>query len=360
MEKKKEGKRDSKKLRIFFLRSAVRGDPVKILNRSELPVKRGSVYVGDNPGTRIRLTQPRPIYVAIHDRERPPVKFILTHRSTSVVPRKPLAADALIDYDKDSDEEYEEEKEGEDLNSNAENILDEEEGDVESEADSFFVSDGHFSEDDALSDDEAVVARRQRQEMSLDSEGKATLQLIAFSPSDLLQISSKNLLDSASDPSHAKWLALLESEAVISVIDPLNYFNTEPEDEKIKKRKESAKPVIDWAAVRPELARFIHGKTANIDSLCSEFKILQPEIISSNALKTEIRTIGMWTKKPELNSRVAWYVKPELFEQLGVTELEMAALIPPPPAPVSKEKLLKDQQVLNFEAVIADREYIHN
>ena len=195
--------------------------------------------------------------------------------------------------------------------------------------------------------------------MNLDSEGKATLQLIAFSPSDL-QNSSKNLLDSASDPSQANWLALLESEAVISVLDPVNYFNTEPEDEKIKKRKESAKPVIDWAAVRPELARFIHGKTANIDSLCSEFKILQPEIISANALKTEIRTIGMWTKKPELNYRVAWYVKPELFEQLGVTELEMAALIPPPAAPVSKEKLLKDQQVLNFEAVIADREVIHN
>jgi chromatin assembly factor 1 subunit A len=284
------------------------------------------------------------------------VKLIITHRSTLVDRRRPLASDALIDYEKDSDEEYEEEKEGEDLNSNAEDEEGAEEA-AESEADSFFVSDGHFSEDEALSDDEAVVARKKRQEMRLDSEGKATLQLITFSPADLMAAVVMESNDSSSDPC-AAWLVLLASEAVITVLDPLNYFNAEPEDEKKPRKKEAKpavtaqKPVIDWATVRPDLAKFIHGKTTNIDSLCAEFKVLQPDL-SANAIRTEIRTMAAWTKKPEFNSRVAWYVKADLFEQLGLTEQEMAALIQPSPPVMVKE-------MLRFEPVVSDREIIHN
>ena len=371
------GKIFTKKKRVFVQRPLNKGDSARILPYSQLLLSKkssASVYFGDNPGTRRRLENPRPIYIAIHDRERPPVKFILTHESVIVHRRKPLASDPLIDYDKDSDEEYEEEKEGEDLNSNNAEEDDAEEGgaqepgeEAESEADSFFVSDGHFSEDDALSDDEAVVVRRRRQEIAIDSEGKSTLQLICFSPSDLENINTTCC--SSMGPAHAKWLSTLSSEAVIQIFDLANYFNANPQpgDESTKKKKDPKppkpeKPVIDWASVRPELAKFIHGKTTNIDSLCSEFKLVQPEL-SANAIKTEIRTIAAWTKKPEINSRVAWYVKQELFEQLGLTELEMTALLPTPPPPLqppaTKEKLFKDQ-VLNFEAVVADREVIHN
>lgn len=116
-----------------------KSDVTRVLEKSEIGSKKASVYAGDNPVNRVRLPQPRPIYISIHDRERPPFKMIVTHRSKLISRRKPLGVDAVIDYEKDSDEEYEEEKEGEDLNSNADNEEENnelEEG-AESEADSF-------------------------------------------------------------------------------------------------------------------------------------------------------------------------------------------------------------------------------
>ena len=316
--------------RIFIQRSANRGEGVRVLDRSEIGSRKASVYAGDNPVARRRLLRPRPVYIAIHDRERPPVKLIVTHQSTAVSRRHPLGVDTVIDYEKDSDEEWEEEKEGEDLNSNADNEDEAAEEGAESEADSFFVSDGHFSEDEALSDDEAVVARNRRRN-EMDDDGKATLQLITFAPSDLADADTY----SSDEPARAQWFRVLIEEAGVRVADPTNYFNPETDEErkpkKVKEVKEPKpakveKPTVDWGAVRPELARFIHGMSSNIDGLCASFKSVQPEI-STNAIRTEIRSIASYVKKAELSAKIAWYVKPELFALLGLTEEEMAALV---------------------------------
>lgn len=347
--------------RKSFIQRTRGGGPVRVLDVSELSSKKASVYCGGR-----RLENPRPVYIAIHDRERPPVRLIMTHRSVVVAPRRPLSVDAMIDYEKDSDEEYEEEKEGEDLNSNADAEEDAAEGDLEtaeSEADSFFVSDGHFSDDDALSDDEAVVARRRRSEMSVDSDGKATLQLVSFGPADLVDADT----DYSQEPLHARWFKTLQEEAVITILDPVHYFNANPVEEmkkpkplKIEKPPKPEKPTTDWAAVRPMLARFVHGKSSNIDGLCAEFKGMFPEI-SANAIKTEIRTIAAWTKKPELSNRVSWFVKPELFSELGVGDEEMLALVQErkvtaPVTTVQQSLVLKPVD----QTPVEDREIVRN
>jgi hypothetical protein len=310
----KKTQKNSIKKRIFVVKNKF--EPVRVLGVHELP--RSTKYGGGEP-----LLRPRPVYIAIHDRERPPVKLIMTHRSLAVFSRRPLAEESLIDYEKDSDEEYEEEKEGEDLNSNGDA---EEEGENEegSEADSFFVSDGHFSDADELSDDEAVVARRRRQEMNVDSEGKATLQLVTFGPAELENLDTADCSENENS-ANVKWFKLLRDEAGITVFYPNGFFRLDAGEEEKKFSSKIEKPQIDWIAIRPELAKFVHGKASNVDSLCSEFKALRPEL-SANGIKTEIRAMAAWTKRVEVNSRVAWYVKPELLDSLGLTEEEMTAL----------------------------------
>lgn len=358
--------------RIFVSKPvAGKSDLSRVLDKSEIGSKKASVYAGDNPVNRVRLRRPRPIYISIHDRERPPVKMIVTHRSKFISRRKPLGVDAVIDYEKDSDEEYEEEKEGEDLNSDADNEEENnelEEG-AESEADSFFVSDGHFSQDENLSDDEAMVARRRRQEMQIDAEGKATLQLITFSPADLANADT----DYSNEPAHAKWFKTIMEEAVVKIADPDNYFNANPaeDDNKVKKQPapkpdkppKTEKPVIDWPTIRAELAKYIHGKNTNIDSLCNDYKVVRPEV-SGNAIKAEIRSIASWVKRAELSGKIAWYVKPELFGDLGLNDEEMMTL-------VNERKVVGKEQAptgtLNFKPAKEDtsqqvesREVIHN
>ena len=352
--------------RIFLHRP--KGEAARILKVSELPQSSG-MYSGESVSNRRRLLRPRPVYIAIHDRERPPVKLIMTHRSLTINRRHPLASDPVIDYEKDSDEEYEEEKEGEDLNSNADG--EEEAGDDDgSEADSFFVSDGHFSDADELSDDEAVVARRKRQEMSVDdTSSPATLQLIFFGPSDLENLETADCSDNESI--HVKWFTMLRDEAGIRIHDEKNFFNIATGDEPVIAKPE--KPVVDWVPIRPELAKFIHGKVLNVDSLCAEFKTLHSEL-SGNSIKTEIRAMATWTKRPEIHSRVAWYVKADLMDSLGLTETEMTTLamerkvVKDPQTPGPKENVVppsNNQQLtlLQFKpqaADIADREIIRN
>ena len=314
-ESKLAAKKRLKNRKIFLLKS--RNEPVKVLDIAELP--RSEKYGVGKP-----LARPRPIYIAIHDRERPPVKLIMTHMSLNVCRRRPLAQDTVIDYEKDSDEEYEEEKEGEDLNSNPADAEEEAENEEGSEADSFFVSDGHFSDADELSDDEAVVARRRRQEMQVDSQGKATLQLVTFGPADLENLDTADCSENETSAS-VKWFKLLRDEAGINIFDPSSYFRIDTGEDEKKQPVKVEKPVVDWVPIRPELAKFVHGKASNVDSLCAEFKAMRPEL-SANAIKTEIRTMAAWTKRPEINSRVAWYVKPELMDSLGLTEDEMLAL----------------------------------
>jgi hypothetical protein len=364
--------------RQFFVRD---GPNVRYLSPSETAPRKTTVYAGENPIHRLRLKQVRPVYIAIHDRERPPVRMIIAHASTGVSGRHPLATDQIIDYERDSDEEWAEENEGEDLNSNADDEEEEEvvgeTGDQDCDAqseNSFFVSDGHFSEDEALSDDEAMVARRRRTDMAVDSEGKSTLQLIVFTPSDL----ETNDTDDSNEANHAKWFNLIWNEAVVKVYDESHFF-AEPvvqvvekvKPPKVEKPPKPEKPTVD----RPELARFVHGKIINIDSLIADFRALYPDL-SANALKTEIRSIASWTKKPELIQRIAWFVKSELFVDLGLSEEEMAGLIaerkaanpvapatvkpPPPPSAVTAN-------VLPFKPVDAEpivdaeqRANIHN
>jgi hypothetical protein len=295
--------------------------------------------------------------------------MLIAHASTGVSGRHPLGSDSIIDYDRDSDEEWAEENDGEDLNSNADDEEEEEEAavdtgdqeDAQSE-NSFFVSDGHFSEDEALSDDEAMVARRRRNEMSVDSEGKSTLQLIVFTPGDL----ETNDTDYSHEPNHAKWFKLLWEEAGVKIYDESHFFAEPivPVVEKIKpvkleKPPKPEKPVVD----RVELAKFVHGKIVNIDSLISDFRAQYPDL-SANALKTEIRSIASWTKKPDLMPRIAWFVKPELFVELSLSEEDMMGLItermpvsvPPTKAPVGS--------VLPFKPVedqpLEQRANIHN
>ena len=356
-----------KTVRQFYTRDV--SNNIRYLERAEIAPRKTTVYAGDNPVHRLRLKKLRPVYIAIHDRERPPVKLIIAHASTGVSGRHPLGTDPIIDYERDSDDEWAEENDGEDLNSNAEDDEEEEiavgqnldDEDAQSE-NSFFVSDGHFSEDEALSDDEAVVARRRRNEMSVDSEGKSTLQLIVFSPADL----ETRDTDYSSEPSHAKWFNLLWNEAVVQVYDESHYF-AEPvvqvvekvKAQKIEKPPKPEKPVID----KTELAKFVHGKIVNIDSLIADYRVIHPEL-SANALKTEVRSIASWSKKPELMPRIAWFVKPELFTDLGLVDEEMMALIverralavvaapaAAKPPPVTAVPPVQPQNVLPFKPI---------
>ena len=287
----------------------------------------------------------RPVFIAIHDRERPPVKFIMTYESGSVSGRRPRAADtALIDYERDSDEEWVEEHDGEDLG-------DEDEPEdpaelAESDADSFFVSDGHFSEDDALSEDEAVVAKRRS---SGEERRPGTLQIIALSPADFVNGSSL-------PPHYQKWLNLVLSDAKITVFDHESYF----------------KYVAPVAALKPklthidraELARFVHGKSVNIDSLVSEYKALH-NADRLSGIKAEIRSMAAWTKGAN-GTRVAWTVKPELFDSLNITSDEMDKLleerrkivVAKPPKSASKPELLPFKPQ-NAEDV-SNRAVLHN
>jgi hypothetical protein len=85
-----------------------------------------------------------------------------------------------------------------------------------------------------------------------------------------------------------------------------------------------------------------------------------PEI-SANAIKTEIRTIAAWTKKPELSNRVSWFVKPELFSELGVGDEEMLALVQErkvtaPVTTVQQSLVLKPVD----QTPVEDREIVRN
>jgi hypothetical protein len=126
-----------------------------------------------------------------------------------------------------------------------------------------------------------------------------------------------------------KWFKTIRNEAKFTVFDDNNFFKINYAEEEKKPRKEPVnkveKVVIDWAAIRPELARFVHGKASNVDSLAAEFKTVRAEL-TGNSIKTEIRSIASWVKRPEIQSRVAWYVKPDLFEVLGLAEDDMNAL----------------------------------
>ncbi len=318
--------------------------------------KKASVYAGDNPLTRKRSLRPRPVYIAIHDRERPPVKFLVAHASLHVDRRHPLACDPLIDYDRDSDEEWAEENDGEDLNSNADEEEEKEECASSDSGDSFLVSDGHFSDDEALSDDEAMVVRKRRGQMVVDSEGKTTLQLIAFAPRDF----EKWDLNSCgpNETAWTKWMQTVVDEANIVVFDPSSYFRV-PTMEVAQKQKKTPPVLVNWTALRPVLARFIHAKSANIDSLSSEFKAIAP-LTSQNAIKAEIRSIAAWTKKTELLPRIAWFVKPELFQDLNLDEDEMTKLVEE-----RKSSSASGVNVLPFkpeptEKNLLDRAAIHN
>jgi hypothetical protein len=368
---KESRKKLKAKNRVFVIRP--KGESTREARQSELVISSKTliVYGGDSLNARTRSKMVRPVYIAIHDRERPPVKLIMTHQSRNVNRRRPLAADSVIDYEKDSDEEWEDEKEGEDLSSNVdaeeEAELAAEEG---SEADSFFVSDGHFSDADELSDDEAVVARRRRQEMNVDEDGKATLQMVVFGPADLENLDTADCSDDGSV--NVRWFKLLRDEAGITILDPNTYFKLDSlEDEKKSKKEVKPEKVsIDWVPIRPELARFIHGKASNVDSLSSEFKQVRPEL-SGNSIKTEIRSIAAWIKRPEIQSRVAWYVKPDLLENLGLTEEEMNALamerkiVKEPPAPTGKENQPLFKQTSSTLTLVPfkdveDREVVRN
>ena len=309
--------------------------------------RKANVYAGDNPELRKRLARLRPVFISIHDRERPPVKLIVTHSSAIVTGRRPLGMDQVIDYEKDSDEEWIEEHEGEDVE--AEGDEEENEDDATS-VDSFLVSDGHFSGDE-VEEDEAIVARRRREPTS----NKSTLQLICYGPADF------------ADPEFQPqlvWVKELLDEAVIVVSDETCYFNYDP-PERIAKVE---KPVVNWALVKPELARFIHGKVAKSDSLISEFRPLHPTV-SKKGLETAIRGIAAWTK-PSLDSRTAWCVKPELFAELGLTEEHMQNLIterrveiikPEKPAKVNKTKQpAVSCPILHTALLSEDRAVIHD
>ena len=299
---KMDKKKDIKTLSFFSKKNN------RYLQFWEIPSKR--------PSQVCHLSQVRVVFIAIHDRERPPVKVLLTYASPNISGRRPLGVDPAIDYEKDSDEEWVEEHDGEDLAAEDE---EEDEAAPESEADSFFVSDGHFSEDEALSEDEAQVARRLSRG-SMDDEETAssprrpgTLSLVCLGPAELLNADYL--------PDHfANWKTLLH-DGGITVYDSESYFNYVALLKPAGKPSKPVRPSVDWTQMRPVLARFVHGKSVNIDSLVADFKAVYPDV---HGLKLEIRAMAAWAKAGE--GKIAWHVKPELFDAMGLTNDEMLSL----------------------------------
>jgi hypothetical protein len=335
--------------RFFVAKDPSTGAVSPISSESIIP-KKHSVYSGDGL-VRRRMRRYRPVYIAIHDRERPPVKMIMTHQSTAISARRPLAPDTLIDYERDTDAEWVDEHEGEDLVTEPDE--EEEKLEEESDADSFFVSDGHFSEGDAISEDELVLLRERRDQVvpvrKIDS-----LELVPLGPEDFAAARTGTI--DISTPEGRLMTALLEEEKLVR-FEPEMYFR------EISAVKKSTQSRVDWSDIRPKLAKFIHAKTGNIDSLSLEFKLMiDNPLISQNAVKSGIRTIANWTKKPELMPRVAWYVREELFQELGLQVDEMMELVqerkPPPKAAPTVTNVLPFKPT--EEVSLEDRAIIHN
>uniref|UniRef100_A0A336L2K3 CSON014838 protein n=1 Tax=Culicoides sonorensis TaxID=179676 RepID=A0A336L2K3_CULSO len=277
-------------------------------------------------------------FLSFHENRRPAFYGTWRKQSAIVKGRKPFATDMkYFDYEVDSDEEWEEEEPGESLHgSDDEKDKDNVDDDYEVDND-FFVPHGHLSDEELEPDDdiapednspEAQKARLKVMQQEFAEEHKKKTEKLK--PRIIGCIWVRSAHGGQDQCSPIVWEMLSARAMIFS--SPITQVLDDPEDEKVEPTNNlSTKKIKITEDGVKELIRLIHGNPNSKKFLSSEFAAYRKQKYGEEEgyqefmlITTKIKEIAEYkqcTEEGPMHKIKAWFVKPEILEKYGLSNL---------------------------------------
>ncbi|KAL7753402.1 hypothetical protein RI367_001177 [Sorochytrium milnesiophthora] len=260
---------------------------------------------------------------------RPPYWGTWSKDSIFVTGHHPLAKDAALDYEYDSEAEWEEEGEGDEIKSDDEEDADDEDDDEDGD-DGFFVKDGYISNvddagDDDDDDDDDMVLRRpvtqpaRKKVRSLDAVILGPF-FASHTPPHTIVAAMRVTLVSASlpiDPTVAP--AVVSVESVVPQLAAAMDGGTAVKLP-VRRHHFSDQEVAD-------IARHIHGSQLGMRQLVEELRSKLTSHPSKVQLEARIKDISVKERRKSMDHRVRFFVKPDILAALSIGGSEVEDLL---------------------------------